>query len=222
MVSLLACGAGYGDQIWDRPEYRPSSDLVLGPWTTVYSGVQGFGIADPFQINLLYQAGIDDGSIEALNDFNLGSGKLNFDDNEQYVFAFDPDGNLPVYTYPTGDTGTAYWTLTGWHQSIFAGSMEIEQDELGNDVSVFFRVDPAQGYRPFDGDLNVNNVEVFSGIVLSEVVGYRYYYNSPIVPGEGSVLHVELAPVPEPASMAILGMGLVGLVATRMRKRQAV
>jgi hypothetical protein len=100
--------------------------------------------------------------------------------------------------------------------------MEIEQDELGNDVSVFFRVDPAQGYRPFDGDLNVNNVEVFSGIVLSEVVGYRYYYNSPIVPGEGSVLHVELAPVPEPASMAILGMGLVGLVATRMRKRQAV
>jgi len=32
---------------------------------------------------------------------------------------------------------------------------------------------------------------------------------------------VSLAPVPEPASMGILGMGLLGLVVTRMRRRQA-
>ncbi len=222
-VVILACSAGYGDQIWDRPEYKPSTDLTLGAWSTVWGGVEGYVIDDPFQINLLYQAGIENSAIDALNDYLSPGWTYNFSDNEHYVFAFDAAGNLPVYTYPDINDSSdplIQWTLTGWHQTIFAGSMEYEYD--GEDlVSIFFRVDPAQGYRPFPNDPPVNDVEVFSGIVLSEVVGYRYYVNSPVVPGEGSILRVELVPVPEPATMGIFGLGLMGLAAMRVRRRTA-
>ena len=64
-AALLGGGAVSADQIWDQPGYNPSSDLVLGAWGQEWGDSWGYVIADPFQINLLYQAGMLDSDIDA-------------------------------------------------------------------------------------------------------------------------------------------------------------
>ena len=57
---------------------------------------------------------------------------------------------------------------------------------------------------------------------LTGVATQRYNLQSQLPDNITWLSGLSAAVVPEPASMAILGMGLVGLVATRMRKRQSV
>ena len=220
---LLAVTATAGaTQIWDQPGYVPSSALVLGApgyaWDGIgsdnYDEIYGNVIADPFQINLLYQPGILNSDIDAINAYAPGTGwTYNFSDNDQYVFACDMGGGLPVYTYSDEKVidPNIQWTLTGWNQTIFAGTIV---DEGG---SLFFQVDPSLGYRSFPADPPVNDVEVFGGIVLSEVVGYRY--NGTSCPGEGAVLEAEL--VPEPVTLAGLALGVGSLVGYVRRRRKS-
>jgi len=187
--------------------YVPSSALTLGAWTTVQGGTDyelaGYAIADPFQINLEYQAGILDADIANINTYLYpanaafppghtdGTWTKNFSDNDQYVLNVNPAGGLTVYTYPAGALGSGFnevvdpsieWTLTAWHQTILAG------DIVDNgDGTTTLRVQPKGTYRPFVNDPPVNNVEVFDGSLDTEVLAYRVSGDASSI-GDGSTL----------------------------------
>jgi hypothetical protein len=185
------------ETIRDETFYVPSSTLTLGGSTTVYMGIAGYVIADPFQINLEYQAGILDSDIANINtyffpynaahppDHTDGSWTKNFEDNTNYVLNVSLAGGLTVYEYD-GFTQTVVpaiqWTLTGWHQTILAGDIVDH-----GDGTITLRVVPSGTYRPFVNDPPVNNVEIFSGQMECEVLGYRFTGNAGDI-GNGSVL----------------------------------
>jgi len=185
--------------------YVPSSELDLGARTTVWEGVEGYAVSNPFQINLEYQAGILDKDIANLNtyfypqdpafpsDHTDGTWTKNFSDNDDYVVDVDPAGGLTVYEYnddPDKRKKTVdpdiEWTLTGWHQTILAGDIVDNGDD-----TVFLRVQPRGTYRPFVNDPPVNNVEVFDGNLDTEVLGYRFDGKASEI-GNGSTLDAEL------------------------------
>jgi hypothetical protein len=169
--------------IRDETFYVPSSQLTLGAWGADYFGNPGYVIGNPFQINLEYQAGILDSDIANINtymfphndayppDHTDGSWNKNFSDNDEYVLYVNPGGGCSIYKYE----GTATydpaieWTLTGWNQTILAG-------EIVNhgDGTITLLVVPSGTYRPFVNDPPVNNVEIFSGQMECEVLGYRF------------------------------------------------
>ncbi len=210
--------------IRDETFYVPSSGLNLGPWTTIRAGtdyeLSGYEVVDPFQINLEYQPGILDKDIANINtyfypanaafpsDHTDGTWSVNFEDNDEYLFNVSVGGGLTVYEYEgmaeTVDPNIE-WTLTAWHQTILAG------DIVGNTL----RVLPVGTYRPFVGDPDVNNVEVFDGNLDTEVLGYTFTGTAAEI-GDGSSLGVIL--VPEPLTMLGVFLGVGGL-GGYMRKR---
>lgn len=232
-VMFLAAGAmanGWtgASSIRDESFYVPSSGLTLGAWTTVWSGVEGYAITDPFQLNLEYQAGILDKDIANFNtylypsnpafpaDHTDGDWEKNFSDNDEYVLDVDSNGGLTLYTYPdVEETGGSeiQWTLTGWHQTILAGDIV----DNGDGTSTL-RVLPTATYRPFPGDPPVNNVEIFDGLMDCEVIGYTFTGACGDI-GEGSSLEAKL--IPEPATGCLLLAGLFGLSGAVRRRARA-
>jgi hypothetical protein len=181
--------------------YVPSSTLTLGGLGADYYGNPGHTITDPFQINLEYQAGINASDIANINtylfpynaayppDHTDGSWQKNFSDNDEYVLNVTPAGGLTVYEYPDVHTvvGAIQWTLTGWHQTILAGDIIDNGDGTGT-----LRVVPSGTYRPFPNDPPVNNVEIFSGQLQCEVLGYSFVGDAGDL-GSGDVLTPILA-----------------------------
>jgi len=230
VAAVMAAGTVPAQATWTgaasiRAEsfYVPSSELNLGAWKTVWSGVEGYAVTDPFQINLEYQPGILDSDIANINTYLYpanpafppghtdGTWAKNFSDNDDYVVDIDPAGGLTVYEYD-GLTQTVdpdiQWTLTGWHQTILAG------DIVDNgDGTITLRVVPAATYRPFVADPPVNNVELFDGSLNTEVAGYTFTGVAGDI-GDGSTLEAEL--IPEPA-----GLGLIGIALLTVRKKRS-
>lgn len=224
-VLLVVLGVGSlveaAPTIADQPGYYASTGLTLGTWGTEWGGSSGYVIADPFQINLVYQLGILNSDIDNFNAYDpYGTWTANFGDNSEYVLNISCSGNLPIYTYPditdSSPDPAVQWTLTGWHQTIFAGQI---QYDAGTNVTTLV-VDPTRGYRSFPDDPPVNDVEIFGGIIYSEVLGYTF--NGTCVQiGEGSQLGVILDSsnvIPAPGAILLGGIG-VGLVGWLRRRR---
>ena len=184
------------ETIRDEAFYVPSSQLTLGAWGADHYGNPGYVIADPFQLNLEYQPGILDSDIANINtyffphndayplDHTDGTWDKNFSDNDEYVLYVNPGGGCNIYKYE----GTATydpvieWTLTGWNQTILAGEIVDH-----GDGTITLLVVPSGTYRPFVNDPPVNNVEIFSGEMECEVLGYQFTGTAGEI-GNGSVL----------------------------------
>ena len=193
--SVVAAWDG-AETIRDETFYVPSSQLTLGAWGADYFGNPGYVIADPFQLNLEYQPGILDSDVANINtylfpynaayppDHTDGSWNKNFSDNDEYVLYVNPGGGCNIYKYQ----GTATydpaieWTLTGWNQTILAGEIVDH-----GDGTITLLVVPSGTYRPFVNDPPVNDVEIFSGQVECEVLGYQFTGDAGDI-GNGSVL----------------------------------
>jgi hypothetical protein len=232
VIQVLSCAAWAdfvpADNIKHETWYVASSPLTLGAYTSTHphAGAAGFTVTSPFQINLEYQAGVMDADIANLNTYlfpanaaypanhHNGTWALNYTDCEEYILSIDASGSVPIYTM--GETTpvidpSVQWTLTSWGQTLLAG------DIVAQGSGVFLRVQPTGMYRPFDGDLHVNDAEVFHGNVACEVLGYTF--NGPV--GEiGAGANLDPVLTPEPATLALLAAGGGLALVRRIRRRK--
>jgi len=103
-------------------------------------------------------------------------------DPEYYVVTISESGGLPAWSYSDLEEDVdadLQWTITGWGQTILGGSIEAGRLVVTTD------------YRPFDADAYVNNVEVFEGNILQEVIAYTFDGAASDI-GAGTQLGVEL------------------------------
>ena len=169
-----------------QADYTPTTGFSIGAfqdagtWTPA-----GYVLADQFQINLEYQDGIDQSAIDTWNDWAgvIGAGTgVNWHDPQNYVLSIDVDGGLAAGTYgadPVYDySETFQWTITGWNQTILAGTIEDG------------RLVVSGGYRSFTGEVNIQ--ESFSGSsIQTELVALTFEGDVASI-GAGTVFGVEL------------------------------
>ena len=211
MTIIMAMGGMALADITDNPYYVPSSNLTLGS----YVPSKGYQLAAEFQLNLVYQPGIENTAIDALNNYGVPD-DLNYADYDYYYLMVNPSGGLPIgiWDYSTGadpvqlfapDSGESWvkWTLS-YHGS--TGYQTILAGDIVDDP--FLRVRPTAGYRSFLWDGLANDVEIFEGATIDcEVLGYVYEGDL----AEGLSLTPKLVPVPGAVLLGILGLGAVGI-----------
>ena len=232
-VVLALASPAAADDIRERPEYRPSSDIIVDATGSDGAGTAwmgegpgggyGYLLAAPFQLNALYQSGIANSTVDGFNDYNY-PGDLNFADApDRYYIAIDEDGGLPIFAMePWGNqiygagSGEDWvqWTISGFWGlptavTVLAGSFTGDVDTLTG----YLEIHPYLAQRAFPGDF----APLPGGsLVTSEVAGYQVFGPNP----DGTVtLHAVL--IPEPSSLMLLGIGVLGLLACALRRRAA-
>ena len=91
-------GIAANSSIRANDEYVASTGFGLGDYEVSYQDIEGFVIANTFQLNLEYQPGVDSDAVDVFN--NYGEGTVhNWMDPEYYVVTISEEGGLPAWSY---------------------------------------------------------------------------------------------------------------------------
>lgn len=241
LPAMLSMSAVAHAAIQDRPQYRPSTDLTIdinggtGAMVDAFSGIARgsdlgpdyYQVTSNFQLNAVYQSGVNDANIDTFNEYNLPGStenlnqwslhnrEMNFPDFEKYVLQIDLDGGVDTYASNTAEvpSSSLQWALTyveidnTYYHTILAGTIE------GSGANSFLKISPDSKYRSF-GEV-VNPTETFNqNYITTEILGYGIALDSNGAPTGGTL---DVTYVPEPAAFGLLGIGAAAMLLRRRR-----
>ena len=138
--------------------------------------IEGYVIANTFQINLEYQHGIDNSRVDLFN--NYGEGTVhNWTDEEYYHVTISQEGGLPVWSYSDlaeDIDADLQWTVTGWGQTLFGGTIEEGRLVVTTNYRPFDMGGYANGTCDCTGTVEDECDVLCSGSILIEPVAFTF------------------------------------------------
>jgi PEP-CTERM motif len=212
-----------------------AAPLVYGEAPTTGLGPDSWQNADVGKVNWHARYLADGDFLSAL--FPDDAATLTLDDIASISYwTKRPDGTLAsedwavfIYTRPMVGGDSSWYG----HRFLNDYGTHTETDtwtEYSTDTGMQFRrtsgtTSGLMSYGDLQGTYGSEYIEMISVQTMSNYVDFNGYMDGlTITLDNGNVgivnFGADAAPVPEPASMALLGMGIVGVVATRVRKKR--